>query len=1100
MLARRPLFRLGFLAFPLAVLLGIACGGSDGGTEPTPDNTRNLSKQTGDNQSVPVGTAVAILPSVKVTNKSGAGVAGVSITFAVATGGGAVTGATQTTDNSGTATVGGWTLGTTAGANTLTAGIAGGASVTFSATGQPGAAASATKQAGDNQTANTRANVPVRPAVKVTDQFNNLVAGVQVTFAVASGGGSVTGGTQTTGADGVATVGSWALGPTAGPNQLTATVAGITAPLTFSASGQETVIQPSQDTTLQGGTIQVTRLVIPAGRTVTVAGNLTLNVDSTVEIAGTLTGNCVAISLNGEQGVTVTGTISNACTTQPDNPPSLTLVAKGGYDLRTATLVTTGDVDITNDPTLTDGDFLPAASLAPRQAPVRAGGGAAVLCGVNSLTAPAARNGTNGKDGTNGRSGRTWTLRCRGDLSIGGTVAGQDGGNGGTGTDTQAGAASASGGNGGDGGNLRVKATGTIALGAGAVLRSGKGGNGGSATATAQESDAGDKAPSATATGGDGGEPGVVEVRGKNGIQVSAGAKIEVGRGGNGGDASATGADGKDATETKAAQDGGNATTTGGKGATVAVGKLTSSGNVLGGPAVTGGNGGNGGKASSTAGDGGDSQIESHPNGGAGGNINATGGAGGNAQAKNLAGATIGTGGNGGSAGFAKGHGGTGWDDCGEPKKPGGKGGAGGSAHGGDGAGGTGAVNGIPGGVTYLNVGNGGWGGDGQDPGSGGAAGTNSVIEKGAVESIDTNFTPGDPGAACSVLPEGKGALQFNADGIPVQLLPSIFGVIKQGATVITTVTQASQLLVLDPGLYTFEPAVVDPDGYQFLLSACANPGTAPAFPTSGPVRADGDPCGFTVTAGEILTRLFIFVATRGRVDIALAGLPQSAVAAVVLTSCISQVLCSGPVVNPMAPTSTFLAVGLWRLQLLQYVVIAGLLQNTYNPVVATQFLTVVGAQVSPVLAAYYLALVKLYFSATMAVALDPWGHAPFILMWATGQLQLIKQLLPPQASSGSIARTEGDPVPITITGPAPWVTVTGTLAADGTIVATGTGTVAGFPNVPVKFTGTLAQDGTLTGQYQMGQDTAPTGLPNGSITYNVSGAQVAPSGAPPRP
>jgi hypothetical protein len=52
---------------------------------------------------------------------------------------------------------------------------------------------------------------------------------------------------------------------------------------------------------------------------------------------------------------------------------------------------------------------------------------------------------------------------------------------------------------------------------------------------------------------------------------------------------------------------------------------------------------------------------------------------------------------------------------------------------------------------------------------------------------------------------------------------------------------------------------------------------------------------------------------------------------------------------------------------------------------------------------------------------------------------------------------------------------------------------VAGFPNVPVRFTGTLAANGTVTGQYRMGQDTAPTGLPNGSITYNISGAAVTP-------
>jgi len=44
----------------------------------------------------------------------------VSVTFAVATGGGSATGLTATTNVSGIATVGSWTLGTTVGSNTLT--------------------------------------------------------------------------------------------------------------------------------------------------------------------------------------------------------------------------------------------------------------------------------------------------------------------------------------------------------------------------------------------------------------------------------------------------------------------------------------------------------------------------------------------------------------------------------------------------------------------------------------------------------------------------------------------------------------------------------------------------------------------------------------------------------------------------------------------------------------------------------------------------------------------------------------------------------------------------------------------------------------------
>jgi hypothetical protein len=59
--------------------------------------------------------------------------AAVSVTFAVASGGGSVTGETATSDLSGAATVGSWTLGAQPGTNTLTASAPGLAAVTFTA-------------------------------------------------------------------------------------------------------------------------------------------------------------------------------------------------------------------------------------------------------------------------------------------------------------------------------------------------------------------------------------------------------------------------------------------------------------------------------------------------------------------------------------------------------------------------------------------------------------------------------------------------------------------------------------------------------------------------------------------------------------------------------------------------------------------------------------------------------------------------------------------------------------------------------------------------------------------------------------------------------
>ena len=75
-----------------------------------------------------------------------------------------------------------------------------------------GAPASVAVAAGDGQTAPVGTAVPVLPAVVVRDAGGTPVPGMPVTFAVASGGGSLTGAAATTGADGIATVGGWTLG------------------------------------------------------------------------------------------------------------------------------------------------------------------------------------------------------------------------------------------------------------------------------------------------------------------------------------------------------------------------------------------------------------------------------------------------------------------------------------------------------------------------------------------------------------------------------------------------------------------------------------------------------------------------------------------------------------------------------------------------------------------------------------------------------------------------------------------------------------------------------------------------------------------------
>ena len=204
-----------------------------------PGPPARLVANAGDGQSATSGSAVATPPSVKVTDAAGNAISGIAVTFAVASGGGSITGGSATTNAEGVATVGSWTLGATAGPNTLTATSAAvaGATVTFTAAGGVGAAAVITANTGNNQSATAGAVVVNPPSVKITDANNNPIAGFVVTFAPAAGSGTVTAGTATSNALGIATVGSWRLGSTPGPQSLTATAAGLTgSPITFSAT------------------------------------------------------------------------------------------------------------------------------------------------------------------------------------------------------------------------------------------------------------------------------------------------------------------------------------------------------------------------------------------------------------------------------------------------------------------------------------------------------------------------------------------------------------------------------------------------------------------------------------------------------------------------------------------------------------------------------------------------------------------------------------------------------------------------------------------------------------------------------------------------
>ena len=116
----------------IAMVVLQACGGDASGPG---EGAASIAANSSTTLSAAVGAPVTEPPSVVVRNQSGQPVAGARVSFSVATGGGRVTGGNATTDASGVATVGSWTLGPTAGSNTLTATAGNLPAVTFTADG-----------------------------------------------------------------------------------------------------------------------------------------------------------------------------------------------------------------------------------------------------------------------------------------------------------------------------------------------------------------------------------------------------------------------------------------------------------------------------------------------------------------------------------------------------------------------------------------------------------------------------------------------------------------------------------------------------------------------------------------------------------------------------------------------------------------------------------------------------------------------------------------------------------------------------------------------------------------------------------------------------
>ncbi|MDB4917110.1 MAG: hypothetical protein JWM95_4754 [Gemmatimonadetes bacterium] len=281
----------------------------------------SIAKSAGDNQSASGGAAVAVNPAVVVKDSAGNLLANVGVTFSVVSGGGSVTGGAATTNATGVATVGSWVLGTAGGTNTLSASVAGIAAVTFTATGTATAPASMQVSAGDGQTSVAGTAVAVLPAVIVRKADGTPAAGVAVTFAVSAGGGTVSGAAQTTGANGIATVGSWTLGASAGLNSLTASASGLPS-VVFSATA---TLAPAPQILLSSNAAGFNTIVggaTPVAKTINISnsgtgtlsglalGSITYGAGATGWLSATLSASTApaSVTLNAALGTLAAGT------------------------------------------------------------------------------------------------------------------------------------------------------------------------------------------------------------------------------------------------------------------------------------------------------------------------------------------------------------------------------------------------------------------------------------------------------------------------------------------------------------------------------------------------------------------------------------------------------------------------------------------------------------------------------------------------------------------------------------------------------------------------------------------------------------------------
>jgi hypothetical protein len=316
---------------------------------------------------------------------------------------------------------------------------------------------------------------------------------------------------------------------------------GLACDLPFSGLTPTTqAFHPSSDTRLNSGTYSFSSVNIPAATTVTVLGDVVINVTGNTNIAGTLSVDCFAIEIRGKGDLTLDGLIRNTCANPPDSVPGIKLVVDGEITIGSTisdvdAIVSSGAVFISDS--VTENELL--KPLAHVDSPARTE--LAVFRPVRVVEPDSVqRTGTNPKGLTIKRpvrAGRGENVRetKAGPINIDRFVEAGNGKD--AEAKTQGGKCDSSLSWGGNGGSIYIAAKDdALTIGNGVRLIAGDGGKGGSCTAF-------DGCP-AEAKGGKGGNGGGVYLGGQT-IAFGTGVVIIRGNGGPGGDARALGKKGE---------------------------------------------------------------------------------------------------------------------------------------------------------------------------------------------------------------------------------------------------------------------------------------------------------------------------------------------------------------------------------------------------------------------------------------------------------------------------------------------------------------------------------------------------------------------------